>query len=73
MWTLPTPLLRLRCRLLGQSGLRIRLGGKGPVAIDPSRTWGLIIVQNRSCGISHSPFGRKVLVLAIAQGVTLRL
>jgi hypothetical protein len=24
---------------LGQSGLRIRLGGKGPVAIDPFRTW----------------------------------
>jgi hypothetical protein len=25
-------------RFLGQSGLRIRLGGKGPVAIDPERT-----------------------------------
>ncbi len=28
--------------VLGQSGLRIRLGGKGPVAIDPIETSNLI-------------------------------
>ena len=34
-------------RFLGQSGLRIRLGGKGPVAIDPEPT-GLALGENKN-------------------------
>jgi hypothetical protein len=40
-------------RFLGQSGLRIRLGGKGLVAIDPKATFGACQMQlrrMRHCG-----------------------